>query len=78
LTTILPEALVIMNSKKRACELCQKKLALSDFSCRCGGLFCAIHRPDAEHKCSYDYRAENFKALSTNMKVVIAKKVEAI
>jgi len=67
-----------MDTKKRVCAACQKKLTLSDFSCRCGGLYCSVHRPDYEHKCAYDYRAENFKALSTNMKVVVAKKVEVI
>lgn len=67
-----------MNTNKRVCMCCQKKLTLADFSCRCGGLFCSPHRPDSEHKCSYDYRAENFKALSTTMKVVIAKKVDII
>lgn len=67
-----------MNSKKQVCVTCQKKLTLSDFPCRCGGLYCSLHRPDYEHKCTYDYRAENLRALSTNMKVVVAKKVEAI
>ena len=67
-----------MSSKKRNCECCKKKLTISDFSCRCGGTYCSIHRPDSEHKCTYDYRAENVRALSSIMKVVIAKKVEAI
>ena len=67
-----------MNSIKRTCDTCHKKVSLSDFSCRCGGLYCYIHRPDSEHKCTYDYKAENLRALSSIMKVVIAKKFETI
>jgi len=66
-----------MSAPKR-CAHCQKKLGLSDFACRCGGIYCTLHRPDYEHKCTYDYKAQNVKALSTIMKVVVAEKVAVI
>ena len=30
--------------KKNRCFVCKKKLGLTGFSCRCDGLFCAVHR----------------------------------
>merc|ERR1719318_1395017 len=30
--------------KKNRCLSCKKKVGLTGFTCRCGGLFCSIHR----------------------------------
>merc|ERR1711892_793480 len=30
--------------KKNRCIACKKKVGLTGFPCRCGGLFCSIHR----------------------------------
>ena len=62
----------------RVCVCCSKKLPLTAYPCRCGGLYCATHRPDAEHKCTYDYKAEFQKTLSTTMEKVVAKKLEVV
>jgi len=66
-----------MNSSKK-CISCNKKLSLTAFPCRCGGMYCNQHRPDAEHKCTYDYKAEYRNRLSTTMEKVIGKKVDII
>jgi len=36
---------------------CKKKLALTDFACRCEARFCAAHRFPQDHACAYDYKA---------------------
>merc|ERR1719237_837900 len=33
----------------------KKKLGLTGFTCRCGGLFCSIHRYSDKHQCDFDY-----------------------
>jgi predicted nucleic acid binding AN1-type Zn finger protein len=38
------------------CHVCNKKLGLLPFDCRCGHQFCSIHRYPEEHKCSFDYK----------------------
>merc|ERR1711936_1425680 len=33
----------------------KKKVGLTGFTCRCGGLFCSIHRYSDKHDCTFDY-----------------------
>ena len=35
---------------------CNRKIKLTDFSCRCGLTFCSLHRLSEQHNCSYDYK----------------------
>ena len=42
--------------KKNRCQSCKKKVGLTGFTCRCGGLFCSIHRYSDKHDCSFDYK----------------------
>lgn len=63
---------------KPRCLVCKKKLGLTGFPCRCGGLYCATHRGDVDHACKYDYKSDQQKALSTLMEKVVAKKVEVL
>merc|ERR1712012_1503986 len=34
----------------------EKKVGLTGFTCRCGGLFCSIHRYSDKHDCNFDYK----------------------
>jgi len=42
-------------AKKAKCGICKKKLGLTGFDCRCGGLFCSAHRYSDKHECGFDY-----------------------
>ena len=42
--------------KKNRCGVCKKKVGLTGFTCRCGGLFCSIHRYSDKHQCDFDYK----------------------
>uniref|UniRef100_A0A4W2FVH2 Zinc finger AN1-type containing 5 n=1 Tax=Bos indicus x Bos taurus TaxID=30522 RepID=A0A4W2FVH2_BOBOX len=44
--------------KKNRCFMCRKKVGLTGFDCRCGNLFCGLHRYSDKHNCPYDYKAE--------------------
>jgi len=37
-------------------EGCNKKLKLTDMTCRCGKRFCPKHRYAEEHNCSFNYQ----------------------
>jgi hypothetical protein len=65
---------------KRCCEgTCKKKLALSDFPCKCGKKFCSAHRIPEVHHCTYDFRANQKQILLQTMNTpVIAKKIDAL
>lgn len=66
------------STMKKRCGCCRVKLSLTAFACRCGGFYCSQHRPDVEHKCSYDYRADSTKALSTLLVKVAAEKLDRV
>jgi hypothetical protein len=65
---------------KRCCmEGCKKKLALSDFPCKCGKKHCALHRSPEVHSCNYDFKqSQRDLLLKTMSTAVIAKKVDVL
>ncbi|XP_061504103.1 AN1-type zinc finger protein 6 isoform X2 [Anopheles gambiae] len=48
------------------------------FECRCGGLFCAIHRYSDKHECSFDYRELGAAEIRRNNPVVVGEKIQKI
>ena len=64
--------------QKRRCLVCKKKVGLTAISCRCGGLFCSIHRYSDKHDCDFDYKAMGKKEISEANPVVKAKKIDEI
>ncbi|CAD5120355.1 DgyrCDS8928 [Dimorphilus gyrociliatus] len=63
--------------KKRSnrCKECRKKVGLTGFSCRCGGLYCSLHRYSNEHACTYDYKESGAEEIRKANPVVEAKKI---
>jgi len=45
-------------AKKRRCGMCKKKIGLTGFECKCGNLYCAIHRYADVHNCTFDYKTD--------------------
>merc|ERR1712193_48740 len=64
--------------KKNRCALCKKKVGLTGFTCRCGGLFCGIHRYSDKHDCNFDYKAMGEKEISEANPVIVAQKINKI
>lgn len=62
------------------CEFnnCNKKIGLSAFVCKCKSYYCAAHRPDMAHNCSFDYRTAYMKSLSTSLVKVNSVKLNII
>ncbi|XP_063722547.1 AN1-type zinc finger protein 6-like isoform X2 [Symsagittifera roscoffensis] len=65
-------------SSKPRCKVCKKKLGLTDMSCRCGGLYCSMHRYPDDHACSFDYRTEGQNALRLANPKVDGEKIAKI
>jgi predicted nucleic acid binding AN1-type Zn finger protein len=57
---------------------CKKKLGLTAFACRCKGYYCAVHRADDAHGCTFDYKEAHRAVLSTSMVKVVGSKVDVI
>jgi len=64
--------------KKRKCGVCKKKIGLTGFTCRCGGLYCPIHRYGDKHNCQYDYATEERNKLRKDNPVVQDEKIQKI
>ncbi|GMP89555.1 hypothetical protein CsSME_00041081 [Camellia sinensis var. sinensis] len=58
------------------CNTCRKRVGLTGFSCRCGNLFCAVHRYSDKHECPFDYRTAARDAIAKANPVVKAEKLD--
>ena len=66
-------------SKKR-CSFpdCNKKLKMTDVTCRCEHTYCGIHRLPENHQCQFDYILMGKGQLNKILPKVVSSKVEKI
>lgn len=64
--------------KKSRCVTCRKKVGLTGFPCRCGGLFCSLHRYSDKHECTFDYKELGQQQIRQNNPVVMGVKINKI
>ena len=57
------------------CIICNKKLKLTDIKCKCGIIFCGIHRYPTEHNCSFDFKEQERAIIKKNNPKIIPKKI---
>ncbi|VDK23577.1 unnamed protein product [Taenia asiatica] len=50
----------------------------SGFTCRCGGLYCTVHRYSDSHDCSFDYRESGQADIRKANPQVICSKINKI
>lgn len=67
-----------VQKNKSRCFACRKKVGLTGFECRCGYVFCSVHRYADQHDCDFDYQMEGRKILEKNNPLVVASKVDKI
>uniref|UniRef100_A0A0K0DHE2 AN1-type domain-containing protein n=1 Tax=Angiostrongylus cantonensis TaxID=6313 RepID=A0A0K0DHE2_ANGCA len=64
--------------KANRCQMCKKRVGLTGFTCRCGGLYCGDHRYDQAHNCSFDYKTMEREEIRKNNPVVVSDKIQRI
>ncbi|XP_008935048.1 PREDICTED: AN1-type zinc finger protein 6 isoform X3 [Merops nubicus] len=64
--------------KKNRCFMCRKKVGLTGFECRCGNVFCGMHRYSDVHSCSYNYKADAAEKIRKENPVVVGEKIQKI
>ncbi|KAL0374279.1 UNVERIFIED_CONTAM: Zinc finger A20 and AN1 domain-containing stress-associated protein 8 [Sesamum radiatum] len=62
----------------KRCGTCRKRVGLTGFDCRCGRVFCAIHRYSDKHDCPFDYRTVGQEAIAKANPIVKAEKLDKI
>ena len=60
------------------CPTCNRKLALTDLTCRCGKRHCLAHRLPELHACSNDFRGDARKILVSQLERVVGEKLQKI
>lgn len=64
--------------KKKRCLVCNKKLGLMPFQCKCGLEFCSFHVQPETHNCKYDYCNHGKNLLSSKLIKVDSIKIDPI
>lgn len=57
------------------CGSCRKRVGLTGFKCRCGHVYCALHRYSDKHSCTFDYKTAGQEAIAKANPLVVADKV---
>jgi len=60
------------------CATCRKRVGLTGFSCKCGNLFCAMHRYSDKHDCPFDYQSVGREAIAKANPAIKADKLDKI
>jgi hypothetical protein len=68
----------VKKPKKKRCPVCNKKIGLLTYTCKCGLEFCVNHIQPELHNCSYDHKTEAKKLLNDRLIKVVNEKVEKI
>lgn len=78
----LPPVKVPTGTKKKSskhCFLCGKKTGLAtSYECRCGNIFCSVHRYAETHDCTYDYKSAGRRFLQETNPIISAPKLPKI
>merc|ERR1711871_1686330 len=53
--------------KKNRCPICNKKVGFSGIECRCGSIFCPLHRYPDQHQCTFDFKTHDRKTLKDSV-----------
>ena len=61
--------------KLNRCDICNKKVGVFSFKCKCNGIFCSVHRYSETHSCPFDYKGEAKEQLAKSNPVIAPDKV---
>lgn len=65
--------------RSRCClDSCKRKVGLTGFDCRCGGLYCWEHRYSDKHECKFDYKQLGEDQIRKNNPVIVGEKIQKI
>ncbi|XP_010539118.1 PREDICTED: zinc finger A20 and AN1 domain-containing stress-associated protein 10 [Tarenaya hassleriana] len=65
-------------SPAQRCKVCKRKIGLLGFDCRCGNMFCGLHRHAEEHSCPFDFKEYGRLALAKENPFVGSDKLDRL
>lgn len=75
LTLIMLESLIFLDLPFNS-RMCINPF--SGFECRCGNVYCGVHRYSDVHNCSYNYKADAAEKIRKENPVVVGEKMQKI
>ncbi|RXN25606.1 AN1-type zinc finger 6 isoform X4 [Labeo rohita] len=73
-----PTPAAAVTHKDGASAAAQSDLKTPGFNCRCGHLFCSIHRYSDVHNCSFDYKADAAEKIRKENPLIVGEKIKKI
>ncbi|XP_015571023.1 zinc finger A20 and AN1 domain-containing stress-associated protein 8-like [Ricinus communis] len=68
----------VVKATPNRCGTCRKRIGLTGFNCRCGNVFCSLHRYSDKHDCTHDYQTAARDAIAKANPIVKAEKLDKI
>jgi len=68
----------ILQKNKTRCWQGNKKVGITGIDCKCGFIFCGIHRYPSEHACQFDHKGRHQQTLRKNNQQIVSKKFDTI
>lgn len=65
-------------ASKKKCGTCSKKVGLTGFTCKCGRVFCGVHRYAEAHGCEFDHKTSERARLAEDNPLVQASKLDRL
>lgn len=69
---------ISLNKNICAFKECNKKIKLTDYSCKCEKYYCKFHRDPNIHNCIYDYKENILKQNKIESLLCKSTKIEKI
>lgn len=60
------------------CGSCRKKVGVLGFKCKCGDVYCGVHRYPEKHECQFDFKGVGKEAIALANPVIKADKIQRI
>tara|TARA_B100001093_G_C26166304_1_gene733755 strand:+ start:139 stop:366 length:228 start_codon:yes stop_codon:yes gene_type:complete len=67
----------ILNNKISRCEMCNKKLTLLSFTCKCNKKFCLDHQLPELHQCLFNFKNLGKDQIKTSNPIIQPNKIES-
>ena len=67
-----------IKKKHNRCAICNKKIPMIHFTCKCNLIFCIKHQLPHTHNCTYNYKKDLKKEIIINNPKIKSKMVNVI
>ncbi|CAA0809516.1 Zinc finger A20 and AN1 domain-containing stress-associated protein 7 [Striga hermonthica] len=74
-TEILNKPATPVHAERKRCGVCNKRVGLLGYECRCGATYCRLHRYPEAHPCGFDFKKAGKDAIRKENPVCQSDKI---